>query len=63
MDLRRKFEDTHRFLVETTKAAQRSTKLYADQGQREFNFNKGPLVWLYDPKPRRGTPPKLDANK
>ena len=62
-DLRRKFEDTHRLVVETTKAAQRSTKLYADQRQKGFTFNEGQLVWLYDPKPRRGVPYKLDANK
>ena len=30
-DSRRKFEDTHDLVVETTKAAQRSTKLYADK--------------------------------
>ena len=62
-DLRRKFENTHRLVVETTKAAQRSTKLYADQRQKGFNFDEGQLVWLYDPKPRRGVPHKLDVNK
>ena len=62
-DLRRKFEDTHRLVVETTKAAQRSTKLYADQRQKGFNFDEGQLVWLYDLKPRRGVLHKLDANK
>ena len=62
-DLRRKFEDTHHLMVETTKAAQRSTKLYADQRQKGFNFDEGQLIWLYDPKSRREVPHKLDANK
>ena len=61
-DLRRKFED-NRLVVETTKAAQRSTKVYTDQRQKGLNFDEGQLVWLYDPKPRRGVPHKLDANK
>ena len=63
VDLRHKFEDTYRLVVETTRAAQRSTKMYADRRQRGFNFDEGQLVWLYDPKPRRGVPHKLDANK
>ena len=55
-DLKRKFEETHRLVVETTTAAQISMKLYADQHLRGFNFDEGQLVWLYDPKPRRGLP-------
>ena len=50
-------------MVETTNVTQKSTKLYVDQRQKEFNFDEGQLVWLYNLKSRRGVPHRLDANK
>jgi hypothetical protein len=61
--LRRRFEETYRTVIETTKTAQRATKTYADRRQKGIEFDEGQLVWLYDPKPHRGQPHKLDANK
>jgi transposase InsO family protein len=61
--LHERFRDTHARVVEATKANQRAVKSYADRRQRDLYFEPGEQVWLYDPKPRRGQPHKIDAHK
>jgi hypothetical protein len=62
-NLRRKFEETHRIVTETTKAVHRTAKVYFDRKQKGYLFDEGQLVWVYDPKPKKNQSHKLDANK
>ena len=61
--LHQRFRDTYRLVVEATQASQRVTQRYANRRQKNMAFKKGDLVWLYEPKPRKGRSPKLNAEK
>ena len=61
--LHEKFRDTHERVVEVTGRQQQAGKFQADLKQKGYNFDEGSLVWLYDPKPKKGISPKLDAKR
>jgi hypothetical protein len=61
--LHQKFQDTYELVVTTTKAAQRTGKACVDRRQKGYRFNEGDQVWLYNPKPKKGITPKLDAHR
>jgi hypothetical protein len=50
-------------VVERTQAQHRAEVPRLAQRQKGYKFAVGSKVWLYDPKPKRGFTPKLDANK
>jgi hypothetical protein len=61
--LQKRFAETHRTVVEVLKANQRLGKAYTDRRQKGYVFKPDDLVWLYEPKIKRGRSPKLNANR
>ena len=58
-----RFESGYRAVLETTEQAHRTQKAVYDRRARSFHFEVGDKVWLYDPKPHKGKPHKLDAER
>lgn len=61
--LHENFRDTHELVVEVTKASHRAEAPRADRRQKGFTFEVGNFVWLYEPKPQRKYPHKLEPNR
>ena len=61
--LHENFRDTHELVVEVTKASHRVEAPRADRRQKGFTFEVGNFVWLYEPKPQRKYPHKLEPNR
>ncbi len=53
----------HTGVVERTQAQHRAEVPRLNKRQKGYSFEVGDLVWLYNPKPRPGLSPKLDADK
>lgn len=61
-DLRRKMEDTHELVRTNLKLASDRMKKYYDSRAEESCYKEGDLVWLYNPRRRRGLCPKLQKS-
>ena len=62
-ELHRRFGEAYSTVLEATRQAHRGQKAVYDKRAKVFSFTEGDTVWLYDPKPKRGISPKLDANR
>jgi hypothetical protein len=62
-ELHTRFNEAYSTVLSATRKSHRSQKAIFDRRAKVFNFVEGDQVWLYDPKPKRGFTPKLDANK
>jgi hypothetical protein len=62
-ELHTRFSEAYSTVLSATRKSHRSQKAIFDRRAKIFNFVEGDQVWLYDPKPKRGFTPKLDANK
>jgi hypothetical protein len=56
-----RFRRSYRAVVKRTQAHHRRTTPWTDRKQKGYSFAEGDLVWVYDPKPKVGYTPKLDA--
>ena len=61
--LHERFRDTHELVVEVTKASHRAEVPGADRRQKGYTFEISNFVWLYEPKPQRKYPYKLEPNR
>ena len=62
-DFHARFGDMHQLVTEVTKQKHRAEAPRHDRRCKNLTFNEGDLVWVYDPKQRRGKTPKLDPNR
>ena len=62
-DFHEKFGDMHQLVTEVTKQKHRAEASRHDRRCKQLTFNEGDLVWVHDPKQRRGKTPKLDPNR
>ena len=62
-DFHSRFGDMHQLVTETTKQKHRAEAPRQDRRCKNLVFKEGDLVWVYDPKQRRGKTPKLDPNR
>ncbi|GBM09383.1 Retrovirus-related Pol polyprotein from transposon 412 [Araneus ventricosus] len=57
-----RLESVHAFARERIKLASERTKTRYDSTATDHHFKEGDLVWMYNPKRRRGLNPKLQQN-
>ena len=61
--LHKLWRDSYAVVVERTQAVHRAETPWTDRRQKGYSFAEGDQVWCYEPKPKRGWTPKLDANR
>ncbi|GBO46059.1 hypothetical protein AVEN_8793-1 [Araneus ventricosus] len=61
-NLEARLESVHAFARERNKLASERMKTRYDSRATNYHFKEGDLVWMYNPKPRRGLSPKLQQN-
>jgi transposase InsO family protein len=62
-NLHNKFQETYNRVQEHYQREQRYQKKYFDQRQKGYTFKEGDLVLFYEPRPKKGTPYKLNATR
>ncbi len=61
--LENNFQETHRLVQDHYGKAQRTQKAVYDRRVKEYNFSTRDKVWLFDPRPKRGGPYKLNPGR
>ncbi|GBO23810.1 hypothetical protein AVEN_67342-1 [Araneus ventricosus] len=61
-NLEARLESVHAFARERIKLASERMKTRYDSGATHHHYKEGDLVWMYNPKRRRGLSPKLQQN-
>ncbi|GBM00287.1 Retrovirus-related Pol polyprotein from transposon 297 [Araneus ventricosus] len=61
-NLEARLESVHAFARERIKLASERMKTHYDSRATHHHFKEGDLVWMYNPKRRRGPSPKLQQN-
>ena len=58
-----RFGNMQQLVTDVTKQKHRAEAPRHDRRCKQLTFNEGDLVWVYDPKQRRGKTPKLGHNR
>ena len=61
-ELQKRLEDVHEIVRKNLRLASDRMKRYYDSRADQGGYNEGDLVWLYNPRRKRGFCPKLQKN-